>query len=120
MWVFRWRDNERKRWGESHPVDDSGANVYFLINLLTGIPRQEITVDEALPKIAIKGDFIVRETAPVDAVLSRLQQILRAQYQLPVKLTLRKVKRTVLIARGEFKFTSIPGRPREEIEIYEG
>ena len=118
IWVFRWRDHKRERWGESHSANKSGGSVYSLIGLLTGIPHQEIVDDEALPEIRLKGDFIVRETAPADAVVSRLQQILREQYQLPVKLTFRNVKRSVLVARGEYKFTAIPGRPGERIEIY--
>ena len=63
----------------------------------------------------IEGDWIVRDGISLTQVLPRLEEVLRDQCKLPVRIRLAEVKREVVVVKGEYKFSPMPG---EAILIY--
>src|SRR5262249_27695552 len=81
-------------------------------------PPQELGGDEELRRARVSGDFIVREGAPAEKVIARLQEILRTECKLPVTLTFREAERKVFVARGKFKLTPLPNQREGVVQVF--
>jgi RNA polymerase sigma factor (sigma-70 family) len=114
---FRWRDEKLKNWGMSFGSED-GTSWPTLLRILVDVYREEIEGDQEFIKKPITGDFIVREGVPADKVIPRLQEILQRECKLPIKLSFREVERKVIVARGKYHFSPLPGRQENQIDIY--
>lgn len=110
----RWRPGDTRQGGGGHM---GPASIPFIVDALLriAIERQEIEGDPELLKAPIDGDWIVREGVPAEKVVPRLEEILRQQCKLPVKLRLDQAKREVIVAKGKYQFT--PTAERKSIEV---
>jgi RNA polymerase sigma factor (sigma-70 family) len=113
---FRWKDGKLSNWGMS--FGGSGCSVPTLAEMLAGIYPQEIDGDGKLLEEQVTGDFVVREGAPVEKVVACLDEILRKECELPVKLTQRDVARDVFVVKGRWKSAPLAGRNENEVDLY--
>jgi hypothetical protein len=113
---FRWKDGKLSNWGMHFGA--SASRVPTVVEMLAGIYRQDIDGHGELLEEPITGDFIVREGAPAEKVVARLDEILRKECELPMKLTLREVERDVFVVKGRWKSTPLAGRKENEVELY--
>jgi hypothetical protein len=93
--------------------------VRMLLTALAGIYPQEVEGDAQLLATGIGADFVVREGAPADKIVARLQEILDKEFEIPLKLTLREEERKTHVLSGKYKFTATAAGPSEKrLEIY--
>jgi hypothetical protein len=113
--TYRW-DGKNVTWW-SLTFDPDG---YLLPHLLgnLGIPRQETEIDEAWRLRQIPGEFVLRSGAPVEKVVPRLEQILREELNLPVRLTLRQVEREVIVVGGKYESKPRANRKMNEVDLF--
>ncbi len=116
-WHFRWSDGELRQSGMMFSVS-GGTELRQILDSLAGIYPEEVEGDEELLKTVIRGDFIVRDGVPAGKIVQDFENILQRDLNLPVKMNFREVDREVIVARGTYRFTPVPGRPENEIEIY--
>jgi hypothetical protein len=102
--------------GDMHPP--KGFPLYVLIHHLTGLGFQRIVGDTRFRQIRgdfkvgfieVPGDFIVRAGAPIPRIIAGLEEILRRDCGLALRLALRDVERQVVIARGRYRFRGLSG-----------
>jgi hypothetical protein len=86
------------------------------IDWLFGIKRHRMEGDDALIDLPMpEGDWVFasydpREKAQVsDELVEAIERTLSKALDEPLQVELRKVERPVLVARGNYKFTAIPG-----------
>jgi len=103
--------------GDMYPP--KGFPLYVLIHHLTGLGFQRIVGDSRFRQIRgdfkvrfieVPGDFIVRAGATVPSIIAGLEEILRRDCGLALRLVLRDVEREVVIARGRYRFRGFSGR----------
>jgi RNA polymerase sigma factor (sigma-70 family) len=95
---FRWRKDNLTNWGMSFcGGEDCGETLPEILRQISDVYPEEIEGEKDLIKEGIKGDFIVREGIPAEKVLSRLEEVLRKECQIPVKLSFREVERKVIV-----------------------
>jgi RNA polymerase sigma factor (sigma-70 family) len=117
--TFRWKDGKLTNWSMTFSgTNDDGVTLSALAEWLTGIYPQEIEGDEGLQRESINGDWVVREGTPAEKVIPRLEEILRRDCKLPIKLALRDVERKVVVAHGTYKHTPVPGYDKDDIQLY--
>jgi hypothetical protein len=114
---FRWKNGSLRNWGMTFG-GDAGTGLPTLLEWLTELHPQDLEGDEGLLKEQITGDFIVRDGAPADKILPRLEEILRHDCKLPIKLTLKDVERKVIVLRGTYRPMLLPGYDKEEVQLY--
>ena len=81
------------------------ARLSFILQFLAGIYPQHIDGEEKLLRTPIPGDFTIRAGTPTRNIISGLEQILREEVQLPIKMELREIERKVIVVRGKFRLT---------------
>jgi thiol-disulfide isomerase/thioredoxin len=115
-WFFLWNGGlrgARRAYGQG-----TGWAIRDILRLLAGIHPREIEGDDELLKRRLLGDFIVRDGLPSEKIVSLFELILRRDIKLPMTMTFREVPREVIVARGKYRFSSVPGGRRDTIEIY--
>jgi hypothetical protein len=103
----------------SHGYDHVGHTpLSFVVDSLLemAVERQEIEGDPELLNSPIDGDWIVRESIPVENVLPRLEEILRKECKLPVKLRFDQAEREVIVVKGTYQLA--PTSDRKAIRVY--
>jgi hypothetical protein len=112
--VFRWRDPDHlENWGMG------GYTVRSLPRFIDmSIYPPEIEGDAEILKSVVTGDWVFREGVPDERMVRSLEPILERALRQRIKLTLREVKRDVVVARGRYHFSPLPQRPENLIEIY--
>jgi RNA polymerase sigma factor (sigma-70 family) len=115
---FRWKSDSLHIRSLTYSGRDDGTGLPTILEHLTGLYPQDLEGDEGLLKEQITGDFIVRDGAPADKVLPRLEEILRHDCKLPIKLTLKDVERKVIVLRGTYRPMPLPGYDKEEVQLY--
>ena len=93
-----------------------GSSLRLLPQHLVGIYPQEIEGNQALLDKEIAGDFIVRKGISAEKFVECLEQILRRECDMPVKVTLREMERKVFVARGKYRYKPLAGH--SELQIY--
>jgi hypothetical protein len=115
--IFSWRGKDL----DGSPSGWSNGRVqgaHFLWQMV-GVFPQDIEGDLNVLKAPIRGDFVIRDDAPPEQRAARLEEILRRECGLPVKLTFREVERPVLVARGKYRYTPHPNATQGTgIEIF--
>src|SRR5262249_13218191 len=97
------------------PQGQSGEG---LLRTLAGIPPEYVEGDHELRWNAlVGGDFVVRDGAPPEKVVARLEEILNQEFNLPVKLTLGEADRKVYVLSGKYKFTAAPGAKENHLDL---
>ena len=116
--LFKQRDKTL-----AHPTasfgggDRYGTTLSTLLTSLVGIYPQEVEGKHELLETFVEGDFVAREGVPTEQLVKQLERILRDECKLTLKLNLREVDRTVIVASGSYHFR--PARSgRQTIEIY--
>jgi hypothetical protein len=117
--VLTWRDGKLSVRGVTM-AGGQGTNLAALLQLAVGLKPDEMEGDAArLAKSGIRGDFIVREGAEIDATLAALAKVLSDEFGISVRLTRREVERPVVVCRGQLQIASLAERPPNHIEIYD-
>src|SRR5262245_701512 len=111
-------DGTLYNWGMTFCDVNDGEAIQSMMRTLTGIYPQELDGDAELLKKQIRGDFIVREGAPAEKVVARLQEILQRECKLPVKLSFHEEERKVYVASGKYQPKPLEGRKNNEVDIY--
>jgi hypothetical protein len=117
--TFRWADSRLNPWGMSF----GDATLVGLLTSVTGLRRQEIEDRGELLQRPVAGDAVFRGGIELAQLLPDIERALKEQANWPVKLTLRDVERTVVVASGAFRYTPLSrmkdvragGRPAVEI-----
>jgi hypothetical protein len=104
--IFSWRGKELD--GSASGWSNGRVQVAHFLWELVGVFPQDIDGDLSVLKAPIRGDFIVRDDAPPEQRAARLEEILRRECGLPVKLTFREVECPVLVVRGKYRYTPLP------------
>lgn len=78
----------------------------------------EIEGDPALLQSTVTGDWIFREGVPPVRMVDSLESILQRGLRLRIRLTFRQVERDVVVARGQYHYLPLPGRSKNEIDLY--
>ena len=87
-------------------------------SIAMGIDPSAIEGDAELLKTKVSGDWIVREGVPAEQLILRLEAILQRAVRQRITLTLRRVERDVVVARGRYRSSPLPVHGEGEIEIY--
>jgi hypothetical protein len=103
---FKWRDGALDLSGWSF----GNRDMFTALGLLAGIHRQEIEGDvKLLTSDRVIGDWICRKGASKQEMIAGLEKVLNRDCGIPVRLSLRDVKRQVFVANGEFKLRPLTG-----------
>jgi len=110
---FRWNGG-LKHWGMAF----GKIGIRDVLHDIAGIYPQDVEGDQELLEASVLGDFIVREGVRPEKTVRDFERILRRDLKIPVKMAFREVPREVIIARGTYRLTPVPGRRPGWIEIY--
>jgi len=114
---FRWKDGKLSNWGMTFG-NGGGYSVSDVLCTLQGFARREIEGDGELLGTDVSGDWIVREGCSNTEFLEQIEQLLRVEYELPIRLKYEDVEREVWVASDEYKFAPLPGQPaRSETQL---
>lgn len=97
--------------------DPNGVELPTLLADL-GIPAQEVEIDEDLRFKQIPGEFVVRTGAPVEKSVPRLEQMLREELHLPIRLTLKQLEREVIVVRGKYESKPRANRKVNQVDLF--
>jgi beta-lactamase regulating signal transducer with metallopeptidase domain len=115
--TFRWNNGELQGGGMTFGAG-GGFSLSEVVDAVIGIKPPEIEGPKNLLAKKIPGDWVIRTRQPDEVVVEQLEKILREEWWLPVRLEFRRVEREVYVARGDYRFTPMPGRPDEEKVYY--
>jgi hypothetical protein len=117
--VFGWRDPDQLRVSSSMFGRSEGATIRELPRWLKmDLYSYEIEGDAELLKTEVAGDWIVREGVPAEQLIKPLEAILQRAIRLRITLALRWVDREVVVARGRYRPSPLPGHAEGDIEVY--
>lgn len=78
----------------------------------------EIEGDPELLKMEVSGDWVYRQGVPAEPMVRSLEAILQRTLQQRITLRFRQVERDVVVVRGEYRYSPLAGRSKNQIEIY--
>jgi hypothetical protein len=78
----------------------------------------DIEGDPVLLATEVSGDWIVREGVPPEQLIRPLEAIIQRAIRRRISLELRRVERDVVVARGRFRPSPLPGHAEGDVEIY--
>jgi hypothetical protein len=118
--TFRYRDSDDlENWVGLFGSATQGYPIRNLPDAIgMGIDPAEIAGDPALLKTAVTGDWIFRQGVPAEQMVGSLESILKRALRLRINLTFRQVARDVVVARGRYRYTPLPGRFNNEVDVY--
>lgn len=111
----RWDGKNVEFW--SLTPDSGGVPMLTLLDCL-GVSRQEVEVDEDWRFKQIPGEFVTRAGVPPEKVIPRLEQILREELKLPVRLALREVEREVILVGGKYESKPRANREANQVDLF--
>ncbi|WP_162136250.1 RNA polymerase sigma factor [Zavarzinella formosa] len=113
------RVHQKETNGELHMWGfNQGDGSLFGVMWQIGIPMGEVEANKQLLDTRITGDFVFRQDAPMEKLMSALEGILREECTLPVRLAFKEVEREVVVAKGTLKIKPLEGRAANHIEVY--
>ena len=117
--AFAWRDPDQLHVSSSLFGRSEGWTIRDLPRWLgMGLYSYEIEGDSELLKTEVGGDWIVREGIPAEELVQPLDAILQRAIRRRITLALRRVEREVVVARGRYRPSPLPGRAEGEIDVY--
>ena len=117
--AFAWRDPDQLHVSSSMFGRSEGWTIRDLPRWLgMGLYSYDIEGDLELLKTEVGGDWIVREGIPAEVLVQPLEAILQRAIRQRITLALRRVEREVVVARGRYRPSPLPGRADGEIEVY--
>jgi hypothetical protein len=78
----------------------------------------EIDGDRELLKTTVTGDWVFREGVPAERMASSLESVLQRALRRRIKIAFRQVERDVVVARGRYRNSPLPGRSHNQIDLY--
>ena len=104
------------RWDHGGPVNNGmqfgGADLGDILNSVAGVFPQDMQGPADLLDKDLPGDWVVRVGAPREKIVAALQDIVNRELEFGVRLRFSQVDRDVYVARGDYKFTPLPGQPK--------
>jgi hypothetical protein len=85
-----------------------------LPEFVLGLKRIDFEVAADLAHVKVRGDWVYRLGTPKEQLVSALEDILRDDLKVGVRLRRREVERDVVVVRGRFKFQPLPGDDKVE------
>jgi Protein of unknown function (DUF3738) len=117
--AFAWRDPDQLHVSSSMFGRSEGWTIRQLPRWLgMGLYSYEIEGDPELLKTEVGGDWIVREGVPAEQLVQPLEAILQRAIRQRITLALRRGEREVVVARGRYHPSPLPGHADGEIEVY--
>jgi hypothetical protein len=121
--TFRWRDPDflKNRAAMAGPTGQGPAGFSLrgvIQHIGVNIDATEIDGDPDLLETRIAGDWVFREGVPDERMVAALEPILQRMHRLRIKLTFRSIERDVVVARGRYRHSPLPGRAKNSIDIY--
>src|SRR5262249_14207074 len=117
--VFGWRDPDRLQIWSRMFGGTEGWSIRDLPRWMKmDIYPFEIEGDARLLDTEIGGDWIVREGIPAEQLIRPLEAILQRALRRRITLALRRVERDVVVARGRYQSSPLPGYGEGHVEIY--
>ena len=107
--VFYWRDGKR-RWAMTMAGGHTGDELRSMLFPILGIREQEIEGDRVLIGTQIPADLLIRDDVPPDKLISQLEVILRRDFVVPIRLSLRTEPRDAIVVRGRYEYKPVPER----------
>jgi hypothetical protein len=109
---FHWKDGEltlkyMKLGGPNGP----GHNLTGLLHSVLGVQRQNLEGPEDIIWLKpLPGDWVVQEDAKMwpNRTLPQIENILKKDFQLNVRLEFHEVIKPVYVARGDYAYTGLP------------
>jgi hypothetical protein len=87
------------------PLEEVLVPIFRPLRLCEIDGPRELLQDRGL----FQADFVVRNDAPRDQLAERVGAALRRDFGIPVKLSYREAEREVVVARGKYRYTPVPG-----------
>ena len=117
--LLDWRDPDRLGVRVTMSGGHEGWTIREIPRLL-GMVRTpyEIEGDPELLKMEIGGDWIFRRGVPAERLVRPLEAILQRATRRRMSLAIRRVEREVVVARGRYHPSPLPGHADAEIEVY--
>ena len=116
--TFRWSDPDRLvAWAMTSA--DAGFSLRDLPRYLEiDVHPTEIEGDPELLKTTVPGDWIYRTGTPGEQLVAALEARLQRILQKRITLKFRQVERDVVVVRGEYRYSPVTGRSKNQVEIY--
>ncbi len=115
--TLSWTDPERlERWSVSSAGGIAVRRIPYLLKVDV-VPR-EIEGDSTILDAVVTGDWVFREGVRDERTIAALSSILQRVVRHRIKMEFRNVDREVVVVRGEYRHTPLPGRKQNEIDIY--
>jgi hypothetical protein len=117
--VFGWRDPDRLEIRATMFGGREGWAIGHLPRWLgLDLDSLDIEGDPELLATEVGGDWIVRDGVPPEQLIRPLEGILQRALRRRISLELRQVERDVVVARGRYRPSPLPGHAAGEVEIY--
>jgi hypothetical protein len=117
--VFNWRDPDQLRVSSWMFGRSEGCTIRELPQwLMMVFHSYDIEGDPEILKTEVSGDWIVREGVPDEQLVRPLEAILQRAIRRRITLAIRRVERDVVVARGRYRPSPLPGHADGEIEVY--
>jgi hypothetical protein len=97
---------------------EQGIPIDRLIDLAAGIPATRIEGLEKLLVTKATGDFVVRDGATPDQIVTQLETILKRECGLAASFQLKDAEQEVFVLEGKYEAKPLDGRKKNEIEVY--
>jgi hypothetical protein len=99
--------------GDSPEVD----RLEFVLATMARVDLQDI--EGAARTLPLTGDFVFLAGTPAERIVGDLETVVRDAVPPPgITLHMVEMERDVSVARGRFTYTPLPGRERNELEIF--
>ncbi len=114
--VFHW-DGRLARWA-SLCFGDAGT-IGSTLDSVLGLRTYEFEGTDALLKLGLPGDWVVRRNSSTAERLEALHRILHEELGRDIRFEKRRVEREVIVAKGRFNFQPLPEtRGRQVVQFF--
>jgi RNA polymerase sigma factor (sigma-70 family) len=104
---YRWRDRFLR---EAYFMGGDTPRLGDVLFPILGAQRPEVEGDPALLNSPVVADFVIRERVSPERLVPPLQEILRRDFGLSVRMTFLTEKRDVIVVRGRYRFKRDPAQ----------
>lgn len=115
---FNWKDGIASTGWQTRCAPDDGVTLQFLLSTVAGYPRSRIESDEPSLQQKVTDDFITRTGADPEKVTAQLNEILRKELDLPVRLSFQDIEEEVFVLSGKYEAKPLEDREANEVEVY--
>jgi hypothetical protein len=115
--TFSWRDPDRLQdWSMTTAGGFTARDLPRYLKV--DVYQHEIEGDPELLKTVVAGDWVFRDGVRDERMVAALNSILQRAVRLRINVTFRTVERDVVVVRGRYHYSPLPGRQQNEIDIY--